>query len=249
MLDYLKSRGCKIGGVTQGERGVLWYDESGEVRTLAALPVPQARVRDTSGAGDVFHGAYVYSYLKHPRKSWEEHFQFAQHAAAYKIQHLGNEAGLPTLEAIKELPASSITLRRDRPPAGAGQQRRHVTQSLIGCQFFQAYRPTPPPVRMFGRRAWDVDLIGDAKNIFDRDRDQPGRRGRRECHNIFEADLLAAGGGRERGIEGGARTVTFFIGLAGIGIDCALDLEVVPAHAPGERRQEPSRFRSNSMTR
>ena len=69
MLDYLKSRGCKIGGVTQGELGVLGYDESGEVRTLAALPVPQERVRDTRGAGDVFHGAYVYSYLANPFKS------------------------------------------------------------------------------------------------------------------------------------------------------------------------------------
>jgi sugar/nucleoside kinase (ribokinase family) len=103
MLEYLKSRGCKIGGVTQGERGVLWYDESGEVRTLPALPVPQMRVRDTSGAGDVFHGAYVYSYLAYPSKGWAEHFRFAQQAAAYKIQHLGNEAGLPTLDAIKEV--------------------------------------------------------------------------------------------------------------------------------------------------
>jgi sugar/nucleoside kinase (ribokinase family) len=103
MLEYLKSRGVKVGGVTQGERGVLWYDESGEVRRLPALPVPRERVRDTSGAGDVFHGAYVYSYLAHPRQSWEAHFQFAQHAAAHKIQHLGNEAGLPTpadIEAV-----------------------------------------------------------------------------------------------------------------------------------------------------
>ena len=103
MLDYLKSRGCKIGGVTQGERGVLWYDESGEVRTLSALQIPQARVRDTSGAGDVFHGAYVYSYLENPFKGWAEHFRFAQRAASYKIQHLGNEAGLPTLEAIRDV--------------------------------------------------------------------------------------------------------------------------------------------------
>jgi sugar/nucleoside kinase (ribokinase family) len=103
MLDYLKSRGCRIGGVTQGERGVLWYDESGETHLLPALPVPLARVRDTSGAGDVFHGAYVYSYLKHPRQSWQEHFEFARLAAAYKIQHLGNEAGLPTLDAIGQV--------------------------------------------------------------------------------------------------------------------------------------------------
>jgi sugar/nucleoside kinase (ribokinase family) len=89
--------------VTQGERGVLWYDESGQVRTLSALQLPEARVRDTSGAGDVFHGAYVYSYLENPFKGWEEHFRFAQRAAAYKIQHLGNEAGLPTLEAIQDV--------------------------------------------------------------------------------------------------------------------------------------------------
>ena len=34
MLDYLKSRGCRIGGVTLGERGLIWYDETGVVRTL-----------------------------------------------------------------------------------------------------------------------------------------------------------------------------------------------------------------------
>ncbi len=100
MLDYLKSRGCKIGGVTLGERGLLWYDEAGTVRTLPALTVPPDRVLDTSGAGDVFHGAYVYSYLADASKSWEEHFRFGRAASAYKIQHLGNEAGLPSLADI-----------------------------------------------------------------------------------------------------------------------------------------------------
>jgi sugar/nucleoside kinase (ribokinase family) len=100
MLDYLKSRGCRIGGVTLGERGLVWYDDTGIVRALPALFVPPARVLDTSGAGDVFHGAYIYSYLTDPTKSWEEHFRFAQAASAFKIQHLGNEAGLPTLAEI-----------------------------------------------------------------------------------------------------------------------------------------------------
>jgi sugar/nucleoside kinase (ribokinase family) len=99
-LDYLKGRGCRIGGVTMGERGLLWYGEDGAVRTLPALPVPADRVHDTSGAGDVFHGAYVYSYLQSPQAGWEDHFCFARAASAYKIQHLGNEAGLPTLADI-----------------------------------------------------------------------------------------------------------------------------------------------------
>ena len=45
----------------------------------------------------------MYSYLDNPFKGWEEHLRFAQHAAAYKIQRLGNEAGLPTLDAVKEI--------------------------------------------------------------------------------------------------------------------------------------------------
>ena len=103
MLDYLKTRGCRIGGVTSGERGLLWYDEGGVVRLLTALPVPMQRILDTSGAGDVFHGAYVHSYLAHPDLTWNDHFRFARAAAAYKIQHLGNEAGLPTLVDIEAL--------------------------------------------------------------------------------------------------------------------------------------------------
>jgi sugar/nucleoside kinase (ribokinase family) len=103
MLDYLKSRGCRLGGVTLGERGLIWYDETGAVRTLPGLAVPSDLVLDTSGAGDVFHGGYVHSYLANPDQSWEEHLRFARAAAAYKIQHLGNEAGLPTLAEINAI--------------------------------------------------------------------------------------------------------------------------------------------------
>ena len=103
MLYYLKSRGCKIGGVTQGERGMLWYDETGEVQRLPALNVPGKLIIDTSGAGDVFHGAYVAAYLANPTGTWSEHFHFARGASAFKIQHLGNEAGLPTCDDVAQM--------------------------------------------------------------------------------------------------------------------------------------------------
>jgi sugar/nucleoside kinase (ribokinase family) len=99
-LDYLKSRGCRIGGVTLGERGLIWFDEAGAVRTNFAMPVPANRVIDTSGAGDVFHGAYVYSYLTDPTRHWADHIAFGQAAATFKVQRLGNEAGLPTAADI-----------------------------------------------------------------------------------------------------------------------------------------------------
>jgi sugar/nucleoside kinase (ribokinase family) len=103
MLDYLKGRGCRVGGVTMGEHGLLWYDETGTVRSTAALAVPADKIVDTSGAGDVFHGAYLYAYLAHPAGSWESHFRLARAASAYKIQHLGNEAGLPSLEDVEDI--------------------------------------------------------------------------------------------------------------------------------------------------
>ncbi|MCC2097543.1 MAG: sugar kinase [Hyphomicrobiales bacterium] len=105
MLAFLKSRGCKIGGVTEGERGMLWYDEAGKEQRLPALPVESKLVIDTSGAGDVFHGAYMASYLTRPSDPWIEHFLFARAASAWKVQHLGNEAGLPTVANIAQMRA------------------------------------------------------------------------------------------------------------------------------------------------
>jgi sugar/nucleoside kinase (ribokinase family) len=95
MLGYLKSRGCRVGGVTLGERGMVWYDETGSERVLPALDVPTNLVVDTNGAGDIFHGAYVYSAMARPDAPWLDHFTFARGASTHAIQHLGNEASLP----------------------------------------------------------------------------------------------------------------------------------------------------------
>ncbi|GLI93659.1 sugar kinase [Methylocystis echinoides] len=96
MLAWLKSKGCRVGAVTVGEKGTYWFEGDGPQQHLPSLHVPAERVVDTSGAGDVFHGAYCASYLERPEASWREHFEFARAASAHKIQHLGNEAGLPS---------------------------------------------------------------------------------------------------------------------------------------------------------
>jgi sugar/nucleoside kinase (ribokinase family) len=102
-LDYLQGRGCTIQAVTLGERGFIWREGTGDVRSVPPLPLPAKRIIDTSGAGDVFHGAYIFSYLRKPSARWAEHFDFARAAATFKIQHLGNEAGLPTLQDIEAI--------------------------------------------------------------------------------------------------------------------------------------------------
>lgn len=105
MLAYLKTRGVRIGGVTMGERGMLWYDETGTQQHLPALDVPREKVVDTNGAGDIFHGAYVYSAMARPESTWADHFRFARAASAHAIQHLGNEVSLPSREDIAMIDA------------------------------------------------------------------------------------------------------------------------------------------------
>ncbi|MBD1549224.1 sugar kinase [Roseibium aggregatum] len=101
-LEYLRKKGCPLGAVTLGEHGTVWYEAGGPDRFLPALDVPKNKVIDTNGAGDVFHGAYIASYLHAPYRSWEEHLHFARGASAHAIQCLGNEASLPSLEDITE---------------------------------------------------------------------------------------------------------------------------------------------------
>jgi sugar/nucleoside kinase (ribokinase family) len=112
MLAYLKSRGCRVGGVTLGERGMVWYDETGEERVLPALDVPGELVVDTNGAGDIFHGSYMYSAMARPDAPWIEHFTFARGASTHAIQHLGNEASLPTLADVE---TAQRTFREKNP--------------------------------------------------------------------------------------------------------------------------------------
>ena len=99
-LDYLRAKGCPIGGVTVGERGMYWYEGRGDVQHMPSLAVPKEKVVDTNGAGDTFHGAYVAAYLTNRDGSWADHFRFARAASAHAVQHLGNEASLPDRDDI-----------------------------------------------------------------------------------------------------------------------------------------------------
>jgi sugar/nucleoside kinase (ribokinase family) len=101
LCDLLKRKGCRIGGVTLGEAGLLWYDESGRLQTLPALAVPRADMIDTNGAGDIFHGAYIYSHLARAGEKWAEHFRFARAASAHSVRFLGIEASLPSLADVE----------------------------------------------------------------------------------------------------------------------------------------------------
>jgi sulfofructose kinase len=85
---------CPIVGITLGSRGAVFSDH-GEIKSSPAFNVP---VSDTTGAGDVFHGAFIYGILR----EWplEHTIRFAHAAAALKCTQVGARRGIPTLDQL-----------------------------------------------------------------------------------------------------------------------------------------------------
>ncbi len=90
-LQFARARGCAIAGVTLGERGVVWADGAGEHR-LPAFPVEAI---DTTGAGDVFHGALAFALGA--KVGIDEAFEFSSLVAALKCTRAGGRDGVPDL--------------------------------------------------------------------------------------------------------------------------------------------------------
>jgi sulfofructose kinase len=90
-LSFARSRGCMLAAVTLGERGVVWIDASGTHR----LPAFHVDAVDTTGAGDVFHGALAFAVGA--GASVREAFEFSSVVAALKCLHAGGREGVPDL--------------------------------------------------------------------------------------------------------------------------------------------------------
>lgn len=103
-FEFLKAKGVKIAAITYGAKGVSVYEfEDNKKYHIGSVPVPLEKIVDTTGAGDVFHGSYLYSYIENPKKPWIEHFKFARCASALCIQRMGAEPGIPPLEEVQKL--------------------------------------------------------------------------------------------------------------------------------------------------
>ena len=80
--------------ITLGERGSISFvhDE------IIEVPAFKVEVADTTGAGDVFHGGYVYGLLK----GWSinDCVRFGSAVAAIKCREIGGRAGIPSLNDV-----------------------------------------------------------------------------------------------------------------------------------------------------
>jgi ribokinase len=113
-LIKLKQMGPEVVTVTLGQRGSvsLWEDMPYQ------LPALKVRARDTTGAGDVFHGAYIYGLVQ----GWEapERIRWATVAAGLSCQSLGGRSGIPTQGEVEERlsepgPFRNIHEKSDKP--------------------------------------------------------------------------------------------------------------------------------------
>lgn len=91
ILDALESLGPRLVGVTLGAEGSVVRTRGRTVRA----PGFAVDVADTTGAGDVFHGAFLAGVVW----GWPlaETLRFANAVAALKCARLGGQAGIPSL--------------------------------------------------------------------------------------------------------------------------------------------------------
>ncbi len=92
----VRKHGFGITTITLGSRGSVTFADD-EVISCPAFPVETV---DTTGAGDVFHGGYLYGLLqKWPLK---DTIRFASAVAAMKCRKLGGRAGMPRLSEVQQ---------------------------------------------------------------------------------------------------------------------------------------------------
>ena len=89
-------KGCVVAAVTSGKEGVFAVTPNGSIKTEAF----KVDVVDTTGAGDVFHGAFAYGYIK----GWEisRILEFASATAAIKCTKFGGRTGIPTAVEVNQ---------------------------------------------------------------------------------------------------------------------------------------------------
>lgn len=98
LLEIKAHYGCAVVGMTLGARGALIYSE-GEFVESPAFSVPGG-CRDTTGAGDAFHGGFICGMLR--GEDLEMCSRLGNAVAALKCRGLGGRSTLPTAGELQK---------------------------------------------------------------------------------------------------------------------------------------------------
>lgn len=108
---------CRLAAATLGEAGVLAWN-GGEFCYRSAFRIHAA---DTTGAGDIFHGGFIYGLLR----AWplERTLDFACAAAALNCTAMGARGGIQPVEAIERLVATGSRYQAEPDLSAAAASR------------------------------------------------------------------------------------------------------------------------------
>lgn len=95
IFNKVKNINQKQAVITLGEKGLL-YEESGELRHMPAYP---AKAVDTSGAGDIFHGAFAYGLAEN--MTLTEILKLSSMTSSISVESLGGQTSIPALDLVK----------------------------------------------------------------------------------------------------------------------------------------------------
>jgi sulfofructose kinase len=96
-LEKLRSLGAEYAIVTAGADGCWGLGPDGIILHQPIFPI---EVVDSTGAGDIFHGAWAAALLK--GLDWRQQLRYASGAAALGCRFPGGRAGIPTWTELKQ---------------------------------------------------------------------------------------------------------------------------------------------------
>jgi ribokinase len=96
LLKHAEALGARALTITLGERGSITVADGQIIR----IPAFKVAAVDTTGAGDVFHGGYIFGLLH----GWdiERVVRFASAVAAIKCRQLGGRTGISRLDEVMQ---------------------------------------------------------------------------------------------------------------------------------------------------
>jgi sulfofructose kinase len=93
--------------ITLGDRGLIW----GQGQARGYLPAFAVDAVDTTGAGDVFHGAYAAAAID--GMAWENALRYASAAAALCCTRMGARLGIPSRQEVVDYLSGGPATRDD----------------------------------------------------------------------------------------------------------------------------------------
>lgn len=94
VFEKLKKLNNKQIVVTMGEKGLI-YEKNGVINHIEAF---ECEPLDTTGAGDIFHGAFAYCLAKD--YTLEESLKISSMTSAISVETMGGQVSIPQLEKV-----------------------------------------------------------------------------------------------------------------------------------------------------